>query len=273
VVSFLCIDEELFFLYRISTLTQHEEMLVLIRTIKFAYEGATLADRVALYRADPKRMYLEDGCLFLKIIERMIFSGPESKNAMILFEHLEGVHPGCVLADERGNEFKVCSYAEIRNGSDDARMFSSFHRFFVEGNIENMGEYVALIQNVTMKQAYTNAKRAYKKLFGGTCVLDQAWEGDHWWFFHFYNFFLHPAEAGGTLRPREAGGKFGYTQLESGGCLGVQVYKKGGSLRMLGSGQIGEYHELRNSRRKILTEEDVFYYRRSHKSPKYNHKH
>lgn len=234
-------------------------------------ENRNMDEWYSAYLSDPKRTYKQDGLTYSKIIYRFDFYQNGEYGKIVFIEAQELIKIGNILVDEHNREFVVSGFnMHIRFMDNIPAWYLKVIPIQILGKTSNIGDYLTLKQNITLKEAYCKAKRTYKKFMGGTCTFGSAREGDSWWFFSFYNFFTTPAPHHGQLVVREAGGKNGFCEVLFGCLSGIKISKKDANVVLFGSGQINELCEMKNNSRP-MTEEEVFSYRKN-RSPK-QHKH
>ena len=223
------------------------------------------------YLSDSKRMYKQDGLTYTKIIYRFDFYQNSEYEKIVFIETPEPIKIGNILSDEQNREFVVSGFdMHIRFIDNIPEWFLKVIPIRVIGKTNFIGDYLTLKQNTTLKEAYSKAKSIYKNFMRGTCTFEYAREGDSWWFFSFYNFFITPANHHGQLLVKEAGGKSGFTEVLFGCLTGVQIYKKDAEVVLFGSGQIDKFSKMKNNSR-LMTEEEVFSYRKNRRLKQHNH--
>ena len=198
--------------------------------------------------------------IFSKIIFHTEIYSKNKRFLIVEFEPHEIIKIGDVLSDENGREYTVKSFGMIRFSGEIPKWYFKMVSVLLESEHSDIGEYLCLHQNTTLKAAYNKAKNCYKRLEGTSGVCDRAWEGKDWYLFSFVNFFIHPRDGHGKLVSYEINGKKGYVEITYGGCLGILVKKKHATVTMMGSGQVEMYNELIVNGRK-MTKRELFSFR------------
>ena len=164
---------------------------------------------------------------YFRILDRFKFDTKSAQYSWVVFVKLQNnIKLGYVLTDEHSHLFHILDFPHFRYLYKGCSLLDrGMMALLIGSDTPEIGEYLALHQNTSLKQAYQKAKHIYRRLFPLSYICIEARESRDWWLFKFHTFIPGDKPDGCSGSPFSFGPCRGWLPTIYGTMCGIRISK------------------------------------------------